>query len=196
MFEISHRKTAKKVEQREGNNLTQRTDSGNSSGAEGRMLPWGPQFIPKWPNDLPLPASLLRKDVFDESISFCNSVLFFWFSKNWCLWLPAQPWANPMCTLNQVCWTATSLGVIDPSGLCSALLIPAYCPVACDLPNTPWPLFPVPQGAHLSAPVFPCCRECSVMPNKIYWATIGSRLALPAEKLSLICFQHHSPCGT
>lgn len=115
------------------------------SGPEGRMLSWGPQFIPKWPNDLPLAASPLRKDVFDESISFCNSVLFFWFSKNWCLWLPAQPWANPMCTLNQVCGTATSLGVIDPSGLRSALLIPAYCPVVCDLPNTPWPLFPVPQ---------------------------------------------------
>lgn len=62
--------------------------------------------------------------------------------------------------------------------------------------NTLWPVFPVPQGLHLSAPLFRCCRGCSVMPNKIYWATISSRLALPAEKLSLICFQHHFPCGT
>lgn len=58
---------------------------------------------------------------------------------------------------------------IDPSGLCSVLLIPACCPVVCDLPECPVAcVFPVPQGAHLSAPQFSCCRECSMLPNKVY----------------------------
>lgn len=70
-----------------------------------------------------------------------------------------------------------SLGVIDSPGLCSVLLIPACCPVVLWPPWMPCGLcfLSLKERACLLCG-FPRSRECSVMPNKIYWATIGFKV--------------------
>lgn len=104
--------------------------------AWGRMLSWGPHTeVTKW--SAICQAFLLRKYIFDSSISLCSSV-FFEFPKNWCLWLSAHPWPTP-CGL-KFAELSHSLGVIDPpdSAQCYWLLPAALwshdllqCPVAC-----------------------------------------------------------------
>lgn len=131
------------------------------------MLSRAPQIIRRWPNGLPLPSFPAQKRFL---LQFCYASASLKVGVCDCLHSPGQ---IPCALLIKFAKLPRSLGVTDPPGLSSVLLIPACCPVVLRPLCVPHGLcFLSLQERACRLHGFPCCREQYVMPNEIYWATI------------------------